>query len=405
MNRYEDDRYGRRSREDLERDYDRMQDERRRESADWQARDREARRREGYGSRPWEGESERDRYDRERAAWEGQAQTWEDPRSTQARQSREWQSGSGTWADDTRENAWRAREYRNPDWRNDDIRDAAWRASRPADDRRRDVARENREWERAHERDAYGRTGYGPSGTIGFGATDPLAHHDLNEPTDTWRSRPQTTGFAGRGPRGYRRSDERIREDVSDRLTDHPAIDASDIDVEVIAAEVMLRGMVDSRAQRRLAEDIADSVSGVRDVSNQIKVRRETPAGASGWSDSRTVRSMTDPVTTPAVSPSPIAAAAGATSVRTQLRPSLPVFSLDGEEIGRVKEIRTDDFLVDRPMKRDIYVPFDQVRETRTDRVTLLQPKDRIDDMRWENPPILMGAPDRSAERRAERDR
>ena len=37
----------------------------------------------------------------------------------------------------------------------------------------------------------------------------------------------------GRGPRGYTRSDERIREDVNDRLTDDGWLDASDIDVQV----------------------------------------------------------------------------------------------------------------------------------------------------------------------------
>src|SRR5262245_32238876 len=36
---------------------------------------------------------------------------------------------------------------------------------------------------------------------------------------------------AGRGPRGYRRSDDRIREDVCDRLCEHGFVDASDIEV------------------------------------------------------------------------------------------------------------------------------------------------------------------------------
>ena len=36
--------------------------------------------------------------------------------------------------------------------------------------------------------------------------------------------------FFGRGPKGYRRSDERIKEEISDRLMTHPDIDASDID-------------------------------------------------------------------------------------------------------------------------------------------------------------------------------
>ncbi len=77
----------------------------------------------------------------------------------------------------------------------------------------------------------------------------------------------------GRGPRGYTRSDERIREDVSDRLTDSPVIDASDIDVMVQGGEVTLNGHVDSRYSKRLAEDIAEDVSGVRHVQNNLRVR------------------------------------------------------------------------------------------------------------------------------------
>ena len=37
--------------------------------------------------------------------------------------------------------------------------------------------------------------------------------------------------YAGRGPKGYRRSDERIREEISDRLTEHDELDASEIEV------------------------------------------------------------------------------------------------------------------------------------------------------------------------------
>src|SRR5215216_491636 len=61
--------------------------------------------------------------------------------------------------------------------------------------------------------------------------------------------------FFGRGPRGYQRSDERIREDVCEVLTAHWDVDASDIDVGVQDGEVMLTGSVASRDQKRLAED------------------------------------------------------------------------------------------------------------------------------------------------------
>jgi osmotically-inducible protein OsmY len=83
----------------------------------------------------------------------------------------------------------------------------------------------------------------------------------------------------GRGPRNYQRSDERIRDDVNDRLTDDPHIDASDVEVSVANREVTLSGFVSSRFAKRHAEDIAESVSGVAHVQNNIRVRSEGSAG------------------------------------------------------------------------------------------------------------------------------
>jgi len=79
----------------------------------------------------------------------------------------------------------------------------------------------------------------------------------------------------GRGPRGYKRSDERIREDLNDRFTDDPYLDASDIDVSVSNREVTLSGTVDSRIAKRRAEDIAEWVSGVTNVQNNLRVSQE----------------------------------------------------------------------------------------------------------------------------------
>ena len=82
--------------------------------------------------------------------------------------------------------------------------------------------------------------------------------------------------YYGRGPKDYRRSDERIREEVADRMTDDWSLDASDITVTVEDGEVTLSGTVSSRDQKRRAEDVAERVSGVRDVSNQLRVARWT---------------------------------------------------------------------------------------------------------------------------------
>ncbi len=81
-------------------------------------------------------------------------------------------------------------------------------------------------------------------------------------------------GHYGRGPRGYKRADDRIAEDVNDRLTDDWRLDATDIDVTVKDGEVTLSGAVQGREDKRRAEDLAGSVSGVVDVQNNIRVSR-----------------------------------------------------------------------------------------------------------------------------------
>jgi osmotically-inducible protein OsmY len=83
----------------------------------------------------------------------------------------------------------------------------------------------------------------------------------------------------GRGPSGYRRSDERIREDVSDRLSDDSWIDASNIEVQVANGEVTLNGTVHDRQDKRHAEDLAERVSGVAHVQNNLRVKSPTAGG------------------------------------------------------------------------------------------------------------------------------
>lgn len=85
----------------------------------------------------------------------------------------------------------------------------------------------------------------------------------------------------GKGSKKYKRSDTRIMEDVCDRLTDHPDIDAGSIEVKVENAEVTLSGSVETRQAKRLAEDICENVSGVSYVENRIRVQ---PAIGNGMS-------------------------------------------------------------------------------------------------------------------------
>jgi osmotically-inducible protein OsmY len=104
-----------------------------------------------------------------------------------------------------------------------------------------------------------------------FGDEDARRRRQWDEVRDA--SRPDGS-HRGRGPRGYRRSDDRIREDVSDRLTDDAWLDASYIDVEVKDGEVTLSGMVERRGDKRRAEDLAESATGVGHVQNNLRVQQ-----------------------------------------------------------------------------------------------------------------------------------
>ena len=79
----------------------------------------------------------------------------------------------------------------------------------------------------------------------------------------------------GKGPKGYQRSDDRIKEDISDRLTDDSFLDASDIEIKVDNCDVILSGSVNSRNAKRHAESLAESISGVKNVENRLRVKQE----------------------------------------------------------------------------------------------------------------------------------
>ena len=83
---------------------------------------------------------------------------------------------------------------------------------------------------------------------------------------------------AGRGPRDWRRTDERIRDDVCQWMADDARLDAREIDVRVQDGDVTLEGRVDDRRARRLAEDIASAVPGVRDVFNRLSTNERRSA-------------------------------------------------------------------------------------------------------------------------------
>jgi hypothetical protein len=78
--------------------------------------------------------------------------------------------------------------------------------------------------------------------------------------------------FFGKGPKGWKRSDERIKDEVSESLYRDYEIDASEIEVEVKDGVVTLNGSVDSRYSKRSAEECIENLSGVVDVHNRLRI-------------------------------------------------------------------------------------------------------------------------------------
>jgi hypothetical protein len=141
----------------------------------------------------------------------------------------------------------------------------------------------NDRWENAYGGGSAGSEGYGSSG--GYASAQHQGY-----------GRESTTGLGrrGRGPKNYIRSDERIREDISERLSDDDHLDASEIEVQVSQGVVTLTGTVEERWEKHRAEDIAGNCSGVRDVLNQIRVgSMQQSASMSSQSASQSAGSST----------------------------------------------------------------------------------------------------------------
>lgn len=87
------------------------------------------------------------------------------------------------------------------------------------------------------------------------------------------RAEPVTARKYPRGPKGYKRSDERIREDICDELMQMTDLDSSDVEVAVREGEVVLTGTVPDRSMKYRIEQIADRCAGVDEIRNEIRIR------------------------------------------------------------------------------------------------------------------------------------
>jgi len=95
---------------------------------------------------------------------------------------------------------------------------------------------------------------------------------ETTSPTEPHEGPQPKGGHYGKGPQGYMRSDEFIKDEVYCRLAEHHFIDPSEIIVEVERGAVTLRGAVTRRAMRYAAEDLVEDIPGVHHVINLLKV-------------------------------------------------------------------------------------------------------------------------------------
>lgn len=69
------------------------------------------------------------------------------------------------------------------------------------------------------------------------------------------------------------RSDERLRQLVMKRLEAEEDLDLSNLEVEILDGEAILKGCVSDRLTRYRIEDTVDLILGVREVDNRLKIR------------------------------------------------------------------------------------------------------------------------------------
>jgi HSP20 family molecular chaperone IbpA len=88
-----------------------------------------------------------------------------------------------------------------------------------------------------------------------------------------YRGRYGVGPLGGRPPRSYRRPDDRILDDVQQRVA-MAGVDADEVEIEAANGVVTLSGRVPRRFEKRIVEEIAEQVFGVEEVRNHIRLAR-----------------------------------------------------------------------------------------------------------------------------------
>lgn len=278
-----------------------------REFRDW-SHDHEARGRRSWRDRPAdEGEEERGYRGREsyeqqyRAGQGGMSDMWDRPTFPRSMERRDRENESDYGRGDNWDQRYRSGEYerygsdadygRDRDPRRSSYTDVERGGSYgygPTGDRRDRSAAQQRDFgygnrfSRDRDEDqgnprGYGSGSYTSRAAFGGGAYEGGGYGPPGMSLDEGRftTRPQQHGQGrriGNAPKGYKRSDDRIREDVCDRLSERWDVDSHQIEVSVSNGEVTLSGSVPERGMKFRAETISDGVNGVTEVHNQLRV-------------------------------------------------------------------------------------------------------------------------------------
>ncbi len=137
----------------------------------------------------------------------------------------------------------------------------------------------------------------------------------------------------GIGPKNYHRADDKILADINDRLWLDGQLDARNVEVHVADGQVTLTGDVPNRRAKRAAEGIAESVPGVRDVQNQLRINNKEAKMANSdlW--------------------------------QNKIKKGMIVVDSGGTPLGAVKDLGEDSFWLDREANPDTRVSYDQIQD------------------------------------------
>jgi len=121
-----------------------------------------------------------------------------------------------------------------------------------------------------------GTEGYGGQG--GYGVSQGYGQGGYGQSQGAYGQ----TQTGRRGPKGWQRSDDRIKDDISERLYNSTHIDSSEVTVEVSSGKVTLEGSVRDRNTKHEIENLIDQCPGVKDIENRIRVTRDEGQGQYG---------------------------------------------------------------------------------------------------------------------------